>query len=66
MMDFCLLEESKSTVSTCFYSFNVLPCNKSSSLLVAPLGNHQWPSKPVPGKERHHQEEGNGMGVGCM
>lgn len=36
MMDFCLLEESKSTVSTCFYSFNALPCD--SSILVAPLG----------------------------
>lgn len=28
------------------------------------LGNHQWPSKPVPGKERHHQEMRRAMGWG--
>lgn len=28
------------------------------------LENHQWPSKPVPGKERHHQEMRRELGWG--
>lgn len=41
-----------------------MPYHVTNTLSFWPLllENHQWPSKPVPGKERHHQEMRREMG----